>query len=368
VKLGAVRAGSTDSGNHPCLTQSSAQKTGTYQMIQFTKIAILMVLGLTLAPTDLRAQSMSSEQFNIISNILVNGVISNQVWPGSIQMNTWGWSNFRLDQAPQTELNRMALTNAEKLSDSNEQTSYAAAENLRRLCYDGMVTDPAVIPHLIHRLPLRAGPLNDSISVNCTKSLAMMTRRMVGAICSGPDLGFYEEAGATNRTRLVEWWKNWWEANKSKHPVYCNEVDQRVRAAYTNTMGIIESGLKPKFRELALFSSKDSYLGPSSRVEPAFCLSQLYEYQYEPYRNSMWSGGNSIWLEVACRFQDPELPTKWGEYHNRDGQPPKSLSPLVTVVASNNVPDTEIYVEVKVACTNQQLVTALREALAPKNQ
>ena len=250
------------------------------------------------------------------------------------------------------------------------QRGVKAGSGLAALCQDGLVTDPQVIPYLLTGLKAKPYP-NSFIAWYSLRSIVLMTRRMRGEL-DGNLLGGMTDP--KRQSEVVAWWEHWWKINQSEHPVYDAEFDNKVRSAFLSVEQTIEEKIKPAHPELSLFHA----LTNMPRVRPLMALAQIYEHQYEPYYyselmlGSRSSGTNALvyalrredlpWLEVACRFADPEIPNNWRS--PKAHQPPLRLATLLTSVYSNHIAGTSTYVEVKVASPNPDLVKDLKKALS----
>jgi hypothetical protein len=244
-----------------------------------------------------------------------------------------------------------------------------AANNLLYLAGEGLITDARIIPCLL--TGIKARPYRNSVISNSSlKTLALMTRRMPGAYAWSSD--FDNKADTRKRKEIVAWWEDWWERNRDKHPVYDPEVDSIIWSAFLSVQDAIEEKVKPAHPELSLFHAQKNI----RRLRPAMPLTQIYEYQYEPDMHSIpilygatngaihAVGFNDLpWLEVACRFEDPEFPNRYEELRTKDRKPPERLTSMLTSVYSNHIAGTAIYLEVRVASPNKDLVRDLQTAL-----
>jgi hypothetical protein len=150
------------------------------------------------------------------------------------------------------------------------------------------------------------------------------------------------------------------------------ELDTRVRSAFLSVEEVIEKRVKPTFPELWEFTTQMEM----RRLRPAMIMTQLYEHQYEPYEmgiiapvlhgtnlsNRILGFKDLPWMEIASRFEDPELPSTWENFRIR--RPPDRLAAMLTTVYSNHIEGTSIYLEVRIASPNTNLVNDLRNALS----
>jgi hypothetical protein len=300
--------------------------------------------------------------------------ITNMVATRGYTVVGWGDAWFTMSPEQRKQLNALLPDMAKALSlpaKANDQARSLTAGTLHYMAQAGLLTEPKVIPHLIAGLKTEPGyDSSEWIRAESLHALTLMTRRMMGSVgFGGTSYWPGNQNGSTNYTAIVQWWENWWKNNQAKHPVYDEELDRKVRAEYFRVVNAIEKDVKPRYAELALFKA-----GMPGMLPPN-CPQQLYENEYAPYLNSMvmWSGsgtnaGRPIpykelpWLLVACHFEDKEMPTEWETWQVK--HPPKNLENFVTCVYSNKIEGAAIYLEVKIASPNKELVESMRKALA----
>lgn len=309
---------------------------------------------------------MASEQFSTITNMIA---------ARSVQMGGWPWTNYTLDLAQQKQINSMALDVAKELYDPNPNDSSMRARALYGLSREGLITDPQIIPHLIKALKTTRGRNTYGIRKDMAGALSFMTARMMGMVCwSAPDYSL--EPDTKEFDQVVSWWEGWWDSNKDKHPVFDRIQYGKIRVACCEIEGVIQKELGPKHPELALFTAETNRPFGTK-------FGRMFEHQYEPYyisrpiyfpsngapqigkNGSMPIPYNELpWLEVASRFEYPEMQTEWERMKAK--QPPKHLQGFLTSVYSNKVEGTDIYIEVRVASPNKDFIDDLRKALAER--
>ncbi len=301
------------------------------------------------------AQPITPEEFAAITNMDVN------------RISFFPPTHYVQDPGQQSQINAFALGLAKEIARGSVETNAVFAvtnkmpyqsEMLQVLCEQGFLTEPAVIPSLIETMKHCTNYANYSCAENSLRSLSLMTRRMWGAVGYGG--GEYSLINnPPNQERIVAWWEEWWKDNQHKHPVYDGELEQKVQSEFLQMEQVIENSVKPQFTVLKWFSAETNLprmTGLSSGT--------LNERRYEPFQSQeLQLSEADIWLEIACRFQYPEMPAKDPAY--RSHHPPSRLEKFTTKVASRPINGSDIVIEVEVATPDKALVDALKKELAP---
>jgi len=251
-----------------------------------------------------------------------------------------------------------------------------AADVLRDLAEQRLITTPAVIPYLIEGLKHSN---RHSIGVSSFQALSYLTLRRSGYGVLYPDGGptssFNKDE--VKRAEAVAWWERWWRKNKNRHPVFDVEVEARTREAFLRVATLVEERIKPGFPEMAFYQ-----VAPDVRVQYS---NPIFGIDYDPSRDARWGSlgpptrlsdaasrvVKPVWLHIHAGFGTSELKQGlYGEIH-----PPNLLRNLANPgsreiaqvmaerVLYQTLSGTDIVIEVRVATQNQRLLEAFRRAL-----
>jgi len=227
-----------------------------------------------------------------------------------------------------------------------------SAELLRGLAEKRLIDEALVLPHLIEALE---HPDRHFVGRDSFYALQHLTRRSSGEDYWGrgvPD-------GASHR-RINRWWREWWERNQLKRPVFDLELEAAARREVLRLSRIIDDRLKPTFPELALFEVPDELALRWQRP--------LFHVEYDPGEGAVPVGPGVLperlpWVLVSCQFRTEELPRRPGA---PEPQPPPRLRGCVRTCYSRVLLNSDLVVEVKLASSNPALMTALRLALSER--
>ena len=321
-----------------------------------------IALALLIAPFSMivfktNAQPIPPAEFASITNSLAT--------MDNVGMVYLPRTSFTPDSDQQRQINLLALDVAKEMArmgkDTNlipanrNKTLYTVSQVLVQLAQRDLLTEPKVIPYLIEDLKHTSEGMGHGSSL---PALCMMTRRMWGVVGYGG--GEYSLVdNPTNLERIIAWWDGWWKNNEHKHPVYDREIEQQVQHEFLQMEQTIEKKVKPQFPVLKWFTAETNL----PHISGLYGLSTLNEVRYSPSeREDLLPREANVWLEIAARFQYPEMPTKALSYHVT--HPPFALENLITKVASRPIKDSDIVIEVKVATPDEALVGALKKALS----
>ena len=254
-----------------------------------------------------------------------------------------------IESLPVSERNLIALSAAKSISRG--EPGIYATDLLRKMSEKRLITEPQVIPHLIMGL---SHSNHNYVARGCLNMLQHLTRRHCGVN------GWARFVGdATKDGHIIQWWVDWWEINKNKHPVFDEKLERAVRNDILRISNIIEKEIKPEFSELELFYSPSPL---SLRWFPP-----LFLHEYNPREKTLpirtFHGVNRDtlpWILITCVFQSQE-PSDSEEAGTP--RPPKNLRNRVVTCYSNIVMDSGLLVEVKVAAENDALIERIRNAL-----
>ena len=254
-----------------------------------------------------------------------------------------------IESLPVSERNLIALSAAKSISRGGP--GIYATDLLRKMSEKRLITEPQVIPHLIMGL---SHSNHNYVARGCLNMLQHLTRRHCGVN------GWARFVGdATKDGHIIQWWVDWWEINKNKHPVFDEKLERAVRNDILRISNIIEKEIKPEFSDLELFYSPSPL---SLRWFPP-----LFLHEYNPREKTLpiqtFHGVNRDtlpWILITCVFQSQE-PSDSEEAGTP--RPPKNLRNRVVTCYSNIVMDSGLLVEVKVAAENDALIERIRNAL-----
>ena len=254
-----------------------------------------------------------------------------------------------IESLPVSERNLIALSAAKSLSRG--EPGIYETDLLREMSEKRLITEPQVIPHLIMGL---SHSNHNYVARGCLNMLQHLTRRHCGVN------GWARfEGDATKDSHIIQWWVDWWQINKDKHPVFDETLEGAVRNDIFRIFNIFEKEIKPEFPELELFAPPSPL---SLRLFPPLFLCEYNPREYTlPIRTFHGIDRDTLpWILITYAFQSQELSDseEAGTPH-----PPENLRNRVVTCYSNIFMDSGLLVEVKVAAENDALIERVRNVL-----
>ena len=223
----------------------------------------------------------------------------------------------------------------------------AAAELLQHLAGKRLVNDSRLLPHLIAGLD---HPDRFWVGQKCYYALGSLARHESGSVYWSRMV-----EDPKQHAEIVSWWKNWWDRNKDRHPVFDEEVEKRAREEVLRLARVIEEKVKPGRRELALFTAP--------RELPLRWQVPFFDVNYSPALLATpplkVARDRLPWLDISCRFQSADLPPA-----AEAPSPPPELKGREEAVYSKVLDGTDLIVEVLAASKDSALIKDLAAALA----
>lgn len=248
-------------------------------------------------------------------------------------------------------LNQFAVFAGKSISQGRSAAWYA--EHLKYLSMDRLITTPEVLPYLIEALD---NP-DPGVARPAFSALTDLTFHYTGRTNRG---GSTEDP--TQHRLVSQWWKDWWEKNKDRKPVFDLELESGVKAEMTMLATLIKENLRPKFSEMSYFVVTDF----RGHGQPP-----IYLLAYSPYNYSFTFKPRNIenvWLCMEADFQTRDLPDEGSTNMDPRGfanprYPPPHLENLEQEIYLRTIPGTDVFIRVRFASNNQTLIDALRKLM-----
>lgn len=249
-------------------------------------------------------------------------------------------------------LNQFAVFAGKSISQSRSAAPYA--EWLKDLSENRLINTPEVLPYLIEALD---NPDQVWVARRAFSALTLLTLHNTGRIYWGRSV-----EDPTQHRLISQWWKDWWEKNKNRKPVFDLELESEVKAEMTRLATLIKENLRPKFSEMSYF------------IIPQFGGSGqplIYELAYSPYNYSFISKPpniENVWLLMEADFQTPDLPDEGSSNAEQQSffdpsHAPAHLRNLEQEIYFRTIPGTDVFIRVRFASNNQTLIDALRKLM-----
>jgi hypothetical protein len=213
------------------------------------------------------------------------------------------------------------------------------------------ITDASVIPYLIDAVDHP----DTSCVGNVFGALARLTRHRTG-------YRGVAQSGKMDDAAEV-WWRDWWEANRNKHPVFDLDLEKRTKTEWLRVSTLIESSMAGEF---AVFGAY--HVGKMETAAVAGDSSPLFDLCYEPclFANMWWGAGprpdDNLWISVSAGFCSCDLPESQRGWAREESKPRAVKLPVGTIY-NRVLPGTDVAIRVRVATDSEAIVSALTKAL-----
>ncbi len=194
----------------------------------------------------------------------------------------------RIEKLPTAVRNRVALLAAQNLEirsylqgieygdfhallrdpahpDINRQwgINTVASDILRQLSEKRLITERRIIPYLLETL--------DYPTVELKRS-AYYTLRFLTGRAVGEDVWGHGVSDAVKEPVYRTWWRQWWQANKDRHPLYTEALQRKVQRRVEAIYADVQARVAPQIAEMSWMTSFHyrPYHHPTGRVVGEF--------------------------------------------------------------------------------------------------